>query len=153
MGAEAAELGDTMVHEDVGAEIDNILNEISIEADQEKVLAIIEEEEKEVCYGEMTDAELLAEVTGQDDTTEPIKMANDLSPPITMQQVMSGLRIVRTYLEENSIDGEDPDCFRYYFDLERAVVKKSTGKLRQITLDHFLTYSQKQAPSLSASLL
>ena len=98
----------------------------------------------------MTDAELLAEVTVQDDTTEPIEMANDLSPPITKQQVMSGLRIVRTYQEENRIDGEDPDCFRYYFDLERAVVKKSTGKLRQITLDHFLTYSQKQAPSLSA---
>ena len=53
----------------------------------------------------------------------------------------------------NSIDGEDPDCFRYYFDLERAVVKKSTGKLRQINLDHFLTYTQKQAPSLSAPLL
>jgi hypothetical protein len=143
---ETAAPGDTIVHAAVDAEINSILTEFANEEDQEKVLLIIEEEDKEVCYGEMTDAELLAETTGQDDTTEPIDMANLQSPPappITMQQVMSSLSVVRTFLEENSIDSEDPECFLRYFDLERAVVKKSTFRLRQITLDRFITISHK----------
>jgi hypothetical protein len=141
--APAAALDETLVQVDAAAaEINAILAEFSTVNDRQHILSLIEEEEKEGCYGEMTDAELIAEAVGQcaTDEAEPSELVDVQSIPvplITVQEVMTSLSIVRTFLEENNIDGTD-ECFHHYFNLERYIVKKSTVKLRQITLDRFI---------------